>query len=79
MSVGVFLKHVSAQEVEAALQLLVAGAAGTAAPAEPLSPRQAHQANPTAYPTAQARATNTANGAALAENNPLFGALRDAH
>lgn len=79
MSVGVFpLKHVSAQEVEAALQLLVAGAAGTAAPGRaPVTPTGTPGANPAQpAPTAQARATNTANGAALAENNPLFGALR---
>lgn len=75
MSVGVFpLKHASIQEVEAALAL-VGGGSGAAAPAA--------QGNNAARPgTATATTPNAAGGArtaaaaALAEGNPLFGALR---
>ena len=68
MSVGVFpLKYASIKEVEAALQLMSAGAGGAAAPAASA-----------AAPAGAARAAGAAAGgaASLGEGNPLFGALR---
>lgn len=71
MSVGVFpLKYASVAEVQAALQIVSGGGqpAG-AAPSRPGAPGTATASTPAA--TSQA-----AGAAALAESNPLFGALR---
>lgn len=66
MSVGVFpLKYASIKEVEAAMQLMSAGAGGT-------TPTQATPAGA----TGRAGATAGAGASALGEANPLFGALR---
>ena len=75
MSVGVFpLKHVSVQEVEAALQLMAGGA---------VSPGAASTANRASTPGAATAGAAGGNAAATArttaaggEGNPLFGALR---
>jgi general secretion pathway protein D len=66
MSVGVFpLKHVSTQEIEAALRLLTSGAGGSAGAA----PASASAASTSRVPDAAA-------GAVLPASFPLFGALR---
>ena len=68
MSVGVFpLKYASIKEVEAAMQLMSAGAGGT-------TPTQATPAGATGRAGATAGAS--AGASALGEANPLFGALR---
>lgn len=68
MSVGVFpLKYASIKEVEAAMQLMSAGAGGT-------TPTQATPAGATGRAGATAGAN--AGASALGEANPLFGALR---
>ncbi len=75
MSVGVFpLKHVSVQEVEAALQLMAGGA---------VSPGAASTATRASTPGAATAGAAGGNAAATArttaaggEGNPLFGALR---
>lgn len=74
MSVGVFpLKYASVAEVEAALRLIGGGGAAAAA-GTPGSPAVA--ATRPAAAGAQAAASAAASTAALAEGNPLFGALR---
>lgn len=68
MSVGVFpLKYASIKEVEAAMQLMSAGAGGA-------TPTQATPAGATGRAGATAGAS--AGASALGEANPLFGALR---
>ena len=84
MSVGVFpLKHTSAAEVQAALQLLsgsVGGAPATpgAAPATPVAPAaRTGRAGAVGAPGTPAAAAAAAVGAnALGPGSPLFGALR---
>lgn len=65
MSVGVFpLRYATVREVEAALQMMTPGAGRAAAPAAPTAAARA------------AQAAAAAAAAGLAENHPLFGALR---
>lgn len=73
MSVGVFpLKYASVAEVEAALRLIGGGGAPAGAPGGAAATRPGAGAAQAAPSAAAAAATP----AALAENNPLFGALR---
>lgn len=70
MSVGVFpLKYVSVRDVEAALQLMTSG--GRAPAAAPAAPAAAGAARP-----GQPAPASSAPAAGLAENHPLFGAIR---
>lgn len=72
MSVGVFpLKYASVAEVEAALRLIAGGGGATAA-----APGGAAAPRPGATTTQSTAQAGAATPAALAENNPLFGALR---
>jgi general secretion pathway protein D len=76
MSVGVFpLKHVSVQEVEAALQLMAGGAVspagGSTAARASAAPGTTAVGSASGSAAAAARTT-----AAMGEGNPLFGALR---
>lgn len=74
MSVGVFpLKYASVAEVEAALRL-VGGGGGAAAAGTPGSPATA--ARPAAAGAQAATPAAAPSPAALADGNPLFGALR---
>lgn len=74
MSVGVFpLKYASVAEVQAALQIVSGGGGGQpagSAPSRPAAPGAATASTPGAPSQAAGAA------AALAESNPLFGALR---
>lgn len=75
MSVGVFpLKYASAGEVEAALRLLSGSGSGASTDGgrTGMSPAVGRSAPTAAAPGTAAQA----GGAALGENNPLFGALR---
>lgn len=73
MSVGVFpLKYVTIQEISSALQMINGGTAGSAAPTA--MPQGRTPSAGTAGAAATPAAAQTA--VALAEGNPLFGALR---
>ncbi len=77
MSVGVFpLKHVSVQEVEAALQLMTGGAASPAGGSTAAARASTAPGATAAGAASGGAAAATRTTAAMGENNPLFGALR---
>ncbi len=76
MSVGVFpLKHVSVQEVEAALQLMAGGAVSPAG-GSTAATRTTATPGATAAGGAGGNAAAATRTAAMGDGNPLFGALR---